>query len=290
MRISLIIATHNRAYGLPALFDALNALEFDEPFEVIIVDNNSTDDTPAILRELARNAAVPVQVAHERRPGAGCARNTGFRMASGELVAVSDDDCYPHPTLLQGIAQCFDEEPALGYVGGRVLLHDPTDWRMTVKESEVREVIPPYSFIRPGIIMGANFAFRRETFETLGGFDDDFGPGTPFVCEDADLLARASDAGWLGAYDPRPIVYHHHRRKTSADAYQLRKMYDRARGAFFMKGLLHLRLRSLYLRHWYWNLSNLDWKARGREIAGGIRYLITRGLTSRRLGSLRTSG
>src|SRR3546814_9709199 len=66
----------------------------------------------------------------------------------------------------------------------------------------------------------------------------DFGAGTPFACEDVDALARAAAAGWRGAYDPRPLVYHHHGRKTREDALRLRRVYDTARGAYYAKCIM----------------------------------------------------
>lgn len=286
MRISLIVCTHNRAHALPKLFDAINALECAESYEVIIVDNNSRDDTPRVLAEFARSAPDHVRVTREPVQGVASARNTGFRLSSGEVIAFSDDDCYPHPTFLTSVLACFDEDESLGFLGGRVLLYDPTDYRITIKESEKREDFPPRSFILPGVIHGANFAFRRTAFVSVGGFDAKLGPGTPYVCEDVDLLARVNDAGWCGAYDPRPLVYHHHRRKTAEDAERLMAVYARGRGAYYMKSVLHLRERAKYLSQWLRTLRYQRWQTIGRELGAALTYLCTRGIRSRFHGSL----
>lgn len=286
MRISLIVCTHNRANRLSPFFDAINALTCDEAFEVIIVDNNSTDHTAQLLAEFARSAVVPVSILSEPTTGVARARNTGFKRARGEILAFTDDDCYPDPRHLQRVLECFDEQPSLGFLGGRVLLFDPTDYRITIQECEERGEIAPRQFIVPGLIHGANFAFRRTAFEAVGGFDHALGPGTPFICEDTDMLARVCDAGWPGAYDPRPLVYHHHRRKTEAEAMRLHEGYARGRGAYYIKSVLHLSERWRYLKHWYWNLRYLRWSTIRRELASALRYLATQGVVSSSRGSL----
>lgn len=286
MRISLVICTHNRAYALPQLFAAIEALECAESYEVILVDNNSTDDTPKVLADFAERAGKHIRVTREPVQGVASARNTGFKLSKGAIVAFSDDDCYVHPSFLTSVLACFDEQPSLGFLGGRVLLHDPTDYRITIKESEHREDFLPHQFILPGVIHGANFAFRRDAFVSVGGFDAKLGAGTPYVCEDVDMLARVSDAGWHGAYDPRPLVYHHHRRKTAADASKLQRVYARGRGAYYIKSVIHLRGRRQYLSHWYYSTRYLDWRTAAREISAAFTYLCTRGVTSRFKGSL----
>ena len=100
--------------------------------------------------------------------------------------------------MLDRIVGCF-EEASLGFVGGRVLLFDPTDFPITIQELDHRVEIEPCAFVPAGLIHGANFAFRREVLEAIGGFDPGFGAGTPgFACEDVDAVARAAAAGWWG--------------------------------------------------------------------------------------------
>ena len=97
----------------------------------------------------------------------------------------------------------------------------------------------PKSFIRPGFIQGANSAFRRASLEQVGGFDPRFGVAKgQFAGEELDVAARISAAGWHGAYDPRPLVYHHHGRKTRWEEWRLMRVYQRGIGAFYAKSLL----------------------------------------------------
>jgi GT2 family glycosyltransferase len=182
----------------------------------------------------------------------------GVAIASGEILAFTDDDCYPAPDFLDRIWSAF-EDPSLGYIGGRILLHDPGDYPITINESTTLRTFPGKSFISAGMIHGANMAFRRRVLLEIGGFDPLFGPGTLFICEDVDAASRASAIGWKGQYRPEVIVRHHHGRKA-ADAAGVMKSYDIGRGAYHMKLLLrgHKFLwfaQSLYQLRWRYKAS-----------------------------------
>src|SRR5262249_32961063 len=102
--------------------------------------------------------------------------------------------------------------------------------------------------------------------------------GTRFVADDVDFLARACEAGWGGAYLPGPTVRHHHGRKPGADVAKLRTTYARGRGAYYTKGCLDARRRSVYARHWYWNLRVLLRQHRlseaRRELFAGVEFIV----------------
>jgi GT2 family glycosyltransferase len=172
------------------------------------------------------------------------------------------------------MALCFDEDARLGYVGGRILLFDPTDYPLTIQESPARNEIAPGDFLPAGLIQGANLAARREALASVGGFDGRLGAGAWFPCEDVDVLARMSARGWRGAYDPRPVVYHHHRRKTRDEADRLMRQYDRGRGAYYAKCILNPALRGAYARNWYWRMRCQALGITLRELAAGTEFLV----------------
>ena len=195
-----------------------------------MVDNGPCEAASDVLRWYRREAPHPLTVVEDSKPGLGRARNRGWQAAAGELIAFTDDDCYPAEEYLDRIVDCF-EDRALGFLGGRVLLFDPTDFPLTIQGASIDgSEIEARSFIPAGLILGANFAFRRAVLEAIGGFDPGLGAGTPFACEDVDALCRAAAAGWRGAYDPRLVVYHHHRRKTRHESLRLRRVYDVGEG------------------------------------------------------------
>ena len=274
MDLSLVISTRNRAPQLERCLESLKKLRYAGPWELVVVDNGSTDETPGVIARFGEEFPQGLVTAVERRTGAGHARNTGWRLARGEIIVFTDDDCYPAPDYLETTARCFRENPGLGFVGGRILLFDPEDYPTTIQISHVGQTIRPGDFITTGLIHGANCAFRRAALEAAGGFDPPFGAGALYAsCEDVDLITRVSANGWEGAYDPRPLVYHHHGRKTSAEAARLTKLYDRGRGAFYAKCILNPALRPVYLKNWYWLTRYQPIRITLRELVAGLEFL-----------------
>ena len=247
-KIALVIVTRNRRERLARTLQSLKKLSTHLAWELILVDNGSTDDTTRVIHGFAAEFPRPVRLVYEPGPGQGNARNAGWKSAHAEIVAYLDDDCYPADDFLDAVVACFAESPDLGFISGRILLYDQTDRRMTIQESVTRLPIAPYSFILPGIIQGANSAFRRASLEEVDGFDPRFGGAKgQFLAEELDVAARISAAGWHGAYDPRPLVYHHHGRKTRFEEWRLMRVYQRGIGGFYAKCLFDTRLRALFL-------------------------------------------
>jgi GT2 family glycosyltransferase len=275
--ISVIICTRNRAVQVGRTLLHLQALRFDRPWELVLVDNGSSDGTWMVLTRFSREFDGSVILAQEPRRGLGRAHTRGLELSSAAIIAIIDDDCYPEPDYLLRLHECFAEEPLLGFLGGRILLYDPTDLPITIQTSRNRCDLRPGSFVPPGLIQGANMAFRRSALEAAGGFDVRLGPGTPFNCEDVDVATRISAAGWTGAYDPRPTVYHHHGRKTRQEARDLARSYAHGRGALYAKCLLDPRLRMACARYWAgtWGVRRMGRAA--REVAGAAHYWFLRG-------------
>jgi glycosyltransferase involved in cell wall biosynthesis len=281
MMVSLVVSTRNRASRLAEFFASLARLQPPaEGWELIVVDNGSTDATAAAIRAFAASAAVPVRCVHAAAPGLSRARNAGLSHAAGRIVAFTDDDCYPQADYLCAIVDVFERDRP-GVLGGRVVLHDAADARVGVKDGPAPLEIAPRTFVRPGVMHGANLAVRREVLDAIGGFDPLLGAGTPCMAgEDTDFIARAVWAGWTARYDPRPVVAHHHGRKPGPAADRQRQAYDRGRGAYYAKWALDGRFRRTYLREWYYSMRRM-WRKRDmgpfrREVAGAIRYLANR--------------
>ncbi len=247
--LSLVVNTRDRAAVLPPFLDSLRPLSCSAAWDLVLVDNGSRDDTPALLRRFAPIAPAPCAVISEPRRGSSFAKNSGWRAALGQLVCFTDDDCYPAPDFLEQMRLAF-ADPEIGFVGGRLLLHDPTDLPTGIKPDSSRRLYPSGFAFPPGELHGANFAFRRRALETIGGFDELTGAGTPFPFEDIDAVMRASLAGFAGCYDPRPTVYHHHRRRDRKALRRVEHGYARGRGAYFAKFLLRRGPRLTLIKRW----------------------------------------
>jgi hypothetical protein len=281
-KLSIIVCTRNRGGYLPNTLQAYEKISTNLAWELILVDNGSTDSTSQILDKFAFNTSIHMRLISEQRVGVSRAKNKGWQYATGEIIAFTDDDCYPKSDFIDAVWDSF-AEAQLDYLGGRVLLYDPADLPITIQLREDRYSLPPASFIEPGLIHGANMAFRRQVLLTVGGFDEFFGPGTNLpASEDTDLISRISAAGFWGAYDPRPVVYHHHRRRTQEQLATLMRSYDVGRGAHYMKSVLDPTRRSQASRQWYWRTVLPALRSRRAaqklfyEMVGAIRYLICR--------------
>ena len=181
----------------------------------MIIDNGSSDDTQLIIKRFVATFSGAVQLVSEPKRGLANAHNAGFRKARSPICVFRDDDCYPSDDYLDAMSLCFAEDPGIGFIEGRILPWTDDDCKVAIQKSINRVSFSPSSFIPTGVIHGANFACRRAAIEAAGGFDSRFGPGAPFFnAEEVELLARISNVGWAGAYDPSPLVYHHHGRKT----------------------------------------------------------------------------
>ena len=291
--ISVVVCTRNRVDRLRRCIKALAGVRTDQDWELVIVDNGSADGTSVFLASLpGRLGKARVVTAFEPRCGLAAARNKGFGQARGSIVAFTDDDCYVADDFIDAMISAF-AHPEIGFVGGRILLYDESDIKLTIRECEDYLLLRPYTFLGTGIIQGANMAFRRAILARIEGFDENLGAGTRFPCEDVDAAAASIWLGATGAYDPRPLVYHHHGRKTKREERDLRKEYDFGRGAYYAKYILRSDSRRKFVKAWMSSIIN--GAARGslksrcwrlsesfRELCGGLSYLAMRASAARR--------
>ncbi len=192
--VSVIVPARDAEATVARTLEALARQDLETPYEVILVDDGSTDRTV----ELARAAPGPVTVLRQEPRGPGAARNRGVREASASALAFCDADCFPAPEWLRaGLG-------GLGHadiVQGRVL-PDPSS--------------PPGPFDRSllvteeaGMYETANLFVRREAFDLVGGFEDWLQPGVGIgMFEDSLFAWRARRAGATTAFRQDAVVHH----------------------------------------------------------------------------------
>lgn len=278
--LSIVVSTRNRVDRLERCVEAFKAIVTEHAWELVIVDNKSDDGTNRYLSTLEEswsNGATVIRL-FERKAGCSAARNLGWRVARAPLVAFTDDDCYVATDYVDRVLEVFRDSPDIGFLGGRVLLYDPTDYWITVQDADWTYRFEPYTFVWAGLLQGANMACTRALLERLNGFDERFGAGTRFPAEDVDLAAAAVWTGAPGVYDPRPVVYHHHGRKSQAEADRLMESYDAGRGAYYAKYVLNPRSRAVYRRFWLASIAKeirCTWKNRDFGLTQSRRELIS---------------
>lgn len=209
--ISIVVCTHNRADSLRSAVASLYDLETHGKFEyeIIVVDNASTDDTPAVIASAAQNCPHPVRGVYEARKGISAARNRGVSEAAGEWIAFFDDDQLAEKQWLAALFELAEAQQVVG-VGGpvRLLLPEECDrklanaCRMLLGESDWSDEPIPYDDHRtPG---AGNLMLRREVFDRIGFFDEAVGNRG----EDTDLYRRMQRAGLSVWYAPRAVILH----------------------------------------------------------------------------------
>lgn len=117
IELSIVICTRKRASRFSGMLNSLESLRSKRPWEVLLVDNGSTDDTPRILR-LACEGNSRIRTLRITRVGLGAARDAGWRGSKGGIVAFTDDDCYLDRYFVDCLLEVFDERTEIGCVGG----------------------------------------------------------------------------------------------------------------------------------------------------------------------------
>lgn len=290
-RISVVVSTCNRSKDLFALFEALGRQSANGriPWELIVVDNRSTDDTARVVRDLARGTCFPVVYIFEGRQGKSYGLNVGIEAARGAIIALTDDDGVPAPDWLERLHAHFDAHADVVCVGGRVELYDPADAPITILRSNEPRTVDIANFTAFDIpVIGCNMAIRAQPLREIGPYDVCIGPGAKAgTAEDLDILYRLVSAGHRIHYDPTVLVHHNHGRRSDEQVARVYASYLIGRGAFYCKHAM--KSDRTVLRWAYWELQRLsiDWlrsglatstaRSRLRDfrliMVGAIRYL-----------------
>lgn len=216
--ISVVVCTYNRAALLPQALRSLFVQKTkDLNYEIVVVDNNSSDDTPATVESLKSESPVPLHYYRESRQGNAYARNAGVEQAQAPAVAFLDDDCIADENWVATIKSAFDRDPGLDFVGGKVLPvweSDPPPWLspshwapLALLDYGTEELSIDGS--RPRGLLTANVAIRKEVFEQLGGFLPSLQrvKGSIGSMEDHEFLQRICRGGKRGVYLPGLITW-----------------------------------------------------------------------------------
>ena len=229
--ISVILSTYNRSMILPLALDSvMHQAPGNVSWEVIAVDNNSSDETKAVVESFVGGHAN-LHYVFEGRQGVSYARNAGIAKARAPIIAFFDDDVCVSPGWVAAIKQAFDEHPEADCVGGSVLPrweHEPPSW--LTREHWAPLALQDYgdqaisvNRNNPLCLLSANFAFRREVFDRIGVFEPELqrvkeGIGS---MEDLELLTRFWRAGGNALYMPSLTV------TANVPAERLTKRYHR---------------------------------------------------------------
>lgn len=220
MDLSVILCTWNNAERLRITLGAIAQcrVPLGLRWELVLVNNNCTDDTDAVAAEFGER--LPLVVVHERTPGLSRARNAGLTAASGGLVVFTDDDVRPVPDWIATYWRAFEERPEGHYFGGPLVSEfegkslssdlvrfapwsvKGLDWGKYERELKEGESL-----------VSANFGCPRAAIEAVGAFDPALGlkgnaTGVDGTGEESDLMARMREDGWRPWYLPDALIHH----------------------------------------------------------------------------------
>jgi glycosyltransferase involved in cell wall biosynthesis len=204
-RVSVVVCTFNGAETLEQCLRALLAINYPN-YEIIVVDDGSTDCTSEILKRFEG-----IRVIHQSNHGLSKARNVGQSVATGEIVAYTDSDCFPDPDWLSYLVyqlQCSDASavggpnlaPEDGWLAACVAAA-PGQPMHVLESNQVAEHIP-----------GCNMAIRRQALVAINGFDNQYRKAG----DDVDVCWRLQQAGYWITFAPGAFVWHHRRQTIRA--------------------------------------------------------------------------
>ena len=213
VEVSVVISTYNRGDELRDTLASLLAQCDGSPgYEVLVVDNNSTDQTRAVIESFAARSGGRLRYLFEPRQGVSYGRNTGVGAARAPIIAFTDDDVIVAPDWIAQIHGAFQTHPDVDYLSGKILplFEAPRPPWLTAENSAPctipdRGDEPRYS-VRGHFFPGwatANFAIRRSMLDQTGLFAEDFPRG-----EDLELIIRVWRANGRGMYAPRVVITH----------------------------------------------------------------------------------
>jgi glycosyltransferase involved in cell wall biosynthesis len=185
--------------------------------KIIVVDNNSTDDTKAVINDAAERSHGRVSYVFEKKQGRSPALNAGVAVATGDLIGFIDDDEEIDESWYETILEAFTNNQ-VDFIGGPYVPRFeseipewlPKDHTAVVGIVDGGDKVVPFDKSYPGILMGGNAVFTRELLQQVGPYSTALGrSGTRLLsCEDEDMYQRLMAAGARGLYLPHLIVYH----------------------------------------------------------------------------------
>lgn len=217
LRISAIVPTHNRStYLRKALTGLVQQSLENGAYEIIVIDNKSTDETKQLVLEEFREV-TNLRYIYEPNLGLNIARNTGWKNGRGEFVAYTDDDAIPSPEWLEQMLRVWaDAGPNIGCIGGPV---EPI-WEAPRPDWLGDKMLLSLTIMGAGTarqldygecLLGANMSFPRHVLEELGGFQEGLDRIGSKLLSNGEVLfeRRLDEQGYVKWYDPRILVRHH---------------------------------------------------------------------------------
>ncbi|MFM8409621.1 MAG: glycosyltransferase [Alphaproteobacteria bacterium] len=272
--ISVIVPTRDRARSLGLLLESFDRLDPPPvPYEIIVADNGSSDDTPRILADW-RGAAPNRDFVRVAEPGKSRAVNAAIARSRGELIAMCDDDVEVEPRWLAEIWDYFQAHDCAAAQGSVVwpeeAMRDPELYALLDRYRTIVHLDLPPDTVRTKLT-GANMTVRRHTFAVVGTFNEAIGPGAAGLSEDNELADRIlRHGGWIG-YMSKARVVHEIDRSRLTEGYfkEYHRRQGRSRYAYKHNGIFSSILPNMAKAAGHYALYTVTGNTRRRYRAKG---------------------
>lgn len=267
--ISAVLCTHNRANLLPNVLSSLLSQSLDRSaYEIIVVDNASTDNTPAVIGRIQEehSSSVPIRLVYEPIQGLGYARNTGWSNARSRYVAFIDDDCVATRNWLRIILECYQQLlPEPWSVGGKIIPVYHGSRPLWFKDSYETDTWgdQPRVLKKAESFTGCNMSWRKDILEDQGGFDVkyDMRGSSLLLAGDTELYrriwsTRGNDCCFF--YAPNAVIHHNIDPYKMTVSYQLKRAFMAGQASHAMAQLESLSLKGLIC---FGSMTLIFWKS-----------------------------
>jgi glycosyltransferase involved in cell wall biosynthesis len=230
--ISVIIAVKNGQATIKKCIESVLNCAYSD-FEIICVDDGSTDSTAGILRSYSGRIKV---ITHSSSTGPSRARNVAAAAASGDLLAFTDGDCIVDKDWLNELAKCFESPEIVSAGGVQRIPEDESEFgKQAALFMESIGFATGYLGRKAGMIVrvdhnpSCNSIYRKDIFLRFKGFIEGLWPG-----EDVELDHRLKKAGYILVFNPRAVVYHY-RPSAPVKFFRMMFRYGWAQGVLVRK-------------------------------------------------------
>jgi glycosyltransferase involved in cell wall biosynthesis len=215
--ISVIIPTYNRAEMLGITIESFVNQQYPhDNYEIIVSDNNSSDNTKEIVSEWQSKSDVRIKYIFEKRQGVHYARNSAAKIARGDILYFTDDDMIADRSLIEEIVKVFDLDPLIGSATGKIIGRfdvTPPRWvtkyltnaylSLTAKDKPEDLIVS-----RNDLVFSCHEAVRRDVFFQCGGFNPENTAGVWIGDGETGLGIKMKQAGYKFAYSSKSVIYH----------------------------------------------------------------------------------
>jgi len=301
--VSIIIPTYNRAKMLPITLDSFIAQDYPgDRFEIIVANNNSTDNTQQVL-DVYSSRQSQLRSIVESRQGVHYARNSAARIAHGEILYFTDDDMIADRQLLSELVKVFDLDPRIASATGKIVGKfdvPPPEWvtrHLTNYYLSLTELDRPDEVIvsPDDLVFSCHQAIRSEPFFQCGGFNPENTAGVWIGDGETGLGIKLKAAGYKFAYTPKSVIYHMIPQSRTTLSYLIKRLGNQGNCDSYTEYRRHRSrkqlLKDLIRRNtvgFVRTLREFSWNIRGKReswhfLPARIAYLHRRNLYDLRL-------